>query len=85
MTLLKKRNKRLRELGYKNLPFNTNKRIKIIEVVDVIAKTTEMLTIEEIAIKFNLTISSARTRIKRPNLYKKRYMFKIIYDDYDNV
>lgn len=75
---LNKRNKKLREMGY-TLPFNSHNKIKYVELIDMINHTMVNMTIDDIAIKFNITKKSARKQIHQDSLYKKRYKFNIVY------
>lgn len=74
---INKRNKKLRELGY-ILPFSKNK-IKHIELIDTINKITTNHSLQELADKFSVTVDTMRKQVKRDSLYKKQYLFNVIY------
>ena len=71
---VKKRNQKLRELGY-NLPTT---RIKEVIVYDTIDNTHYTTTVKELSEKFGITDKSMRRVLHQNNLYKKRYKFDII-------
>lgn len=75
---INKRNKKLKELGYK-LPFNYNK-IKYIELIDIIEGITLIKSVKELSEFFSITKESVRKQIKRTSIYKKRYKFNVIYE-----
>lgn len=75
-----KRNKRLRDLGYE-LPINSHNKIKYIEVHNIHSNEILNLSLQEIADMFGITKDSARKQVKRDNIYKKCYYFKVIYED----
>lgn len=75
---IKKRNKKLRDLGY-TLPIESKNKINYIEMIDTINNSIEKVQLQDIANKFSITIESARRQIKRTSLYKKQYKFNIVY------
>lgn len=75
-----KRNQKLRELGYTDLPFNSHKTIKYIELVDTELGNTTPHSIEKLSEIFKISVSAMKKQIRKNNLYKKRYSFNIIYD-----
>lgn len=75
-----KRNQKLRKLGYVDLPFNSHRIIKSVKLIDILNSTESYHTIEELSVKFGIKTSAVRSQIKRSNLYKKQYLFEIIYE-----
>lgn len=77
---IKKRNKKLKALGYTDLPFDTHKKIKHIKLIDTINNSISFYSVEELSEKFKIKASAVRKLIHRPNLYKKQYLLEIIYE-----
>lgn len=77
---VKKRNQKLRKLGYTDLPFNSRPSIKAVKLIDTINNTESYHTIEDLSEMFGIKVSAVRKQIQRTNLYKKQYLFEIIYE-----
>lgn len=77
---VKKRNQKLRNLGYTDLPFKSHNKIKYIEVTNIIDNIVTNYTIKELSILLNIEESSVRKQIKRHNVYKNKYKFNTIYE-----
>lgn len=71
------RNKKLKELGYTNLPFKSKPKIISIDLIDTINNTVTNYTLENLSQFFNISIDSMRNQLRRKSLYKKRYIFKV--------
>lgn len=77
---VKKRNQKLRNLGYNDLPFKSHNKIKYVEVTNILNNTTTNYTIKDLATLLGLNEKAVRKQINRPNVYKKTYLFNVIYE-----
>lgn len=77
---VKKRNQKLKALGYTDLPFKSHNKIKYIEVTNTIDNTVTNYTIKELSVLLNIGEDSVRKQVKRPNIYKNKYKFNTIYE-----
>lgn len=77
---VKKRNQKLRNLGYTDLPFKSHNKIKYVEVTNILNNTTTNYTIKDLATLLGLSEKAVRKQINRPNVYKKTYLFNVVYE-----
>lgn len=79
---INKRNKKLRNLGYK-LPFKTKRKISKITITNVLTNDIISVDLKSMAEKFGISEDSARDQIKycenHGNLYKRTYKLEAQY------
>lgn len=74
-----KRNRKLRELGYK-LPIKSRNKIDHIEIRSIKNNEVIKTSIDGVADMFGISKESAKKQVRNENIYRKEYYFTIVYE-----